>query len=84
MFFATVPPQWCFLRQWSVYFATVAGDNSNAIGSQESRGGGKGVKEDEESRRRRRVKEPSRGLMAERLEKNATVDKLILGENSEN
>jgi len=67
-----------------VYFATVAGDNSNAIGSQESRGGGKGVKEDEESRRRRRVKEPSRGLMAERLEKNATVDKLILGENSEN
>ena len=51
MFFATVPPQWCFLRQWSVYFATVAGDNSTGSGSQHSRGGGKGVKEDEESRR---------------------------------
>ena len=39
---------------------------------QHSRGGGKGVKEDEESRRRRRVKEPSlwqRGLMAERLDR---------------
>ena len=52
-----------------MYFATVAGDNSNGSGSQHSRGGGKGV---EESRRRRRVKEPSlwqRGLMAERLDR---------------